>query len=247
MPKLVIFSGAGLSAESGLETFRDNGGLWAQYDPMEVCNYENWLENFALMHRFYNLRREELGKVQPNAMHKFLATLPHSLKAKQDIEVIHITQNVDDLLERAGASNIIHLHGQLSKIICPKCEYIFDIGYTHFEPHNCPNCGYEKLKPFIVFFYEKAPQYATMYEIFESLNFRDCVLVIGTSGNVVDISSILARCEYKHKIGLKILNNLEPSNSIAESVFDTIYYKPATQAIEQIQEALCDFFNEGKN
>ncbi|WP_334084869.1 Sir2 family NAD-dependent protein deacetylase [Helicobacter typhlonius] len=89
MPKLVIFSGAGLSAESGLETFRDNGGLWAQYDPMEVCNYENWLENFALMHRFYNLRREELGKVQPNAMHKFLATLPHSLKAKQDIEVIH--------------------------------------------------------------------------------------------------------------------------------------------------------------
>lgn len=243
MPKLVVFSGAGLSAESGLETFRDNGGLWAQYDPMEVCNYENWLENFELVHRFYNLRREELGKVQPNAMHNFLAALPDILQLKQDIEVIHITQNVDDLLERAGARNVIHLHGELTKIICPKCAQITDIGYTAFTPHHCPKCDYRYLKPFIVFFYEKAPQYATMYDIFESLNFRDCVLVIGTSGNVVDISSILACCEYKRKIGLKILNNLEYSKSIAESVFDKILYKPATQAIDEIKENLSHFFN----
>ncbi|MCX2716292.1 NAD-dependent deacetylase [Helicobacter sp. MIT 21-1697] len=242
MPKLVVFSGAGLSAESGLETFRDNGGLWAQYDPMKVCNYENWLENFALVHRFYNLRREELGKVQPNAMHKFLATLPHSLKVKQDIEVIHITQNVDDLLERAGVSNVIHLHGELCKIICPKCEHIFDIGYTHFEPHNCPNCDYTKLKPFIVFFYERAPKYMMMHDIFAQLGSRDCVLVIGTSGNVVDISSIIALRGNSTKIGYTILNNLQPCPSIAESVFDKIFYKPTTQAIPEIQQELRHFF-----
>ncbi len=253
MPKLVVFSGAGLSAESGLETFRDNGGLWAQYDPMEVCNYENWLDNFELVHRFYNLRREELGKVQPNAMHKFLASLPMILnkprialsakkKHKDPIEVIHITQNVDDLLERAGVSNVIHLHGELCKIICPQCEHIFDIGYTYFEPHNCPNCDYGKLKPFIVFFYERAPKYVIMHDIFSQLSSKDCVLVIGTSGNVVDISTILALAESRARIGYKILNNLQYCPSIAESVFDKIFYKPTTQAIAEIEQELEQFF-----
>ncbi|WP_300446807.1 Sir2 family NAD-dependent protein deacetylase [uncultured Helicobacter sp.] len=95
MPKCVVFSGAGLSAESGLETFRDNGGLLAQYNPMEVCNYGNWRENFDLVHRFYNLRRVELGSVKPNAMHQFLASLPTLLNTKankkrtESIEVYH--------------------------------------------------------------------------------------------------------------------------------------------------------------
>lgn len=159
MPKCVVFSGAGLSAESGLETFRDNDGLWAQYDPMEVCNYENWQENFDLVHRFYNLRRVELGNVKPNAMHEFLSSLPTLLNPKankkrtESIEVIHITQNVDDLLERTGTENVIHLHGELIKIICPYCEHILNIGYETFTPRTCEQCGYKHLKPFIVFFW----------------------------------------------------------------------------------------------
>ncbi len=260
MRKCVVFSGAGLSAESGLDTFRDNNGLWAQYDPMQVCNYENWLDNFSLVHRFYNLRREELANVEPNACHIFLANLPSILneslskaqttndKQFEDVEVIHITQNVDNLLERAGAKNVIHLHGELTKITCPRCEIVFDIGYSSFdfEESNCQNCGYSHLKPFVVFFYEKAPQYETMYKIFSQLTSKDCLLVIGTSGNVVDIGSLITYTEYKHKIGLKILNNLSPSPHISESIFDKVFYTQATNAIQLVQEALLDFYKPAK-
>ncbi len=246
MSKLVVFSGAGLSAESGLGTFRDNDGLWAKYDPMVVCNYENWIENFDLVHKFYNLRRIELGNVAPNLMHKFLAKLPNMFKEckeiKEDIETIFITQNVDDLLERAGVSNVIHLHGELTKIICPNCGRIYELGYTEFETHNCDKCNYKYLKPFIVFFYEKAPKYVYLYDIFSSLTYKDCVLVIGTSGNVVDISSIIYSCEKQSKIGYKILNNLEYSDSIAESMFDKILYMPATKAIDSIEYEIKNFF-----
>nr|WP_301057843.1 Sir2 family NAD-dependent protein deacetylase [uncultured Helicobacter sp.] len=147
------------------------------------------------------------------------------------------------MLERAGAQNVIHLHGELSKIICPHCEHILDIGYKVFTPRACKHCGYEQLKPFVVFFGERAPKYMQMYKIFEGLSFKDYMVVIGTSGIVVDISSIIGRCEWKCKMGLKILNNLEPSSHIAESVFDNIYYKPATQAIWEIKTDLLQFFH----
>lgn len=241
MPKLVVFSGAGLSAESGLATFRDNNGLWAQYDPMEVCNYENWLDNFALVHRFYNLRRQELAKVRPNAMHKYLATLEKKLKS---VEVIHITQNVDDLLERAGARNIMHIHGELTKLICPQCQHVTNIGYNAYTPAPCEQCGYTKVKPKIIFFFEQAPLYAPMYEILSSLSHNDMALVIGTSGNVVDISMLLTHAQRGGKrIGSKILNNLAPSKSITESVFDKIFYKPTTEAIADIDKEILAFFN----
>lgn len=150
MPKLIVFSGAGLSAESGLETFRDADGLWAKYDPMEVCNYQNWEKNFDLVHRFYNERRKELAKVKPNAMHLYLAQLEHDLKGK--VDMIHLTQNVDDLLERAGATKIIHLHGKLTELICPQCQHIQTIGYAEFDKSPCPKCGHTKVKPQIIFF-----------------------------------------------------------------------------------------------
>ncbi|RDU73118.1 NAD-dependent deacetylase [Helicobacter aurati] len=251
MAKLVVFSGAGLSAESGLSTFRDDNGLWAQYDPMEVCNYNNWLSNFSLVHKFYNLRRKELEKVQPNKMHNFLAQLPMILNADSSsrsqsdkpIEVIYITQNVDDLLERAGANRVVHLHGELTKIICPRCETIFTIGYNEFQKHDCQNCQYQYLKPFVVFFFEHAPQYTLLYQTFENLTQEDCVLVIGTSANVIDVNSLVTMAEKRGKIGYKILNNLEYHSNIRESLFDTILYMPATQAIERIHKTLEQFFN----
>lgn len=237
----MIFSGAGLSAESNLATFRDSNGLWANYDPMEVCNFHNWEENFDLVHYFYDLRRGELAKAQPNAMHKFLASLESTLKDKA--RIIHLTQNVDDLLERAGATHIIHLHGELTRIICPRCKSVFEIGYEAFTRKPCPQCHYEKLKPKIIFFYEQAPLYSTMHEILFSLNRNDALIVIGTSGAVIDISGIISSMQYHTQgIGLKILNNLESSNSIDESVFHRVIYDKASNAIPTIQKDIMAFF-----
>lgn len=242
MPKLVVFSGAGLSAESGLETFRDADGLWAKYDPMDVCNYQNWEQNFDLVHHFYNERRKELAKVEPNAMHRYLAQFEHAVKGK--VEVIHLTQNVDDLLERAGATNIVHLHGKLTELVCPKCGYIETIGYIAFDKSPCPKCGNPKVKPQIVFFYEQAPEYERLHKIFGELEKEDCVLVVGTSGRVVNISSIIAFVEnFGIEIGLKILNNLEASESIDESLFDKIFYTKASEAIVEIDKTLNTFWN----
>ena len=226
MPKLVIFSGAGLSAESGIGTFRDSNGLWANFDPMQVCNYTNWEDNFSLVHNFYNMRRAELANVKPNEMHLYLASLesrlkklksqklesqkseskkldskkpesktPNTNKSKDDIKVFHITQNVDDLLERAGVQNALHVHGELTKLICLACQDVLDIGYHEFDMSPCKKCGYALMKPKVVFFYEPAPLYKPMYDIFSSLSADDAVLVIGTSGNVVDISRILYEAE----------------------------------------------------
>lgn len=246
MPKLVVFSGAGLSAPSGVATFRDSNGLWANYDPMEVCNFQNWEKNFTLVHNFYNLRRAELKNVAPNAMHHYLATLPQTLNTQlsnktrdERVEVIYLTQNVDDLLERAGAKDVVHLHGELIKLVCPRCENVITIGYEAYDSEPCVQCGYEKIKPKIVFFYEQAPLYATMYEIFASLRERDCVLVVGTSGSVIDISSLLA---LNPRIGKKILNNLEQSQSIDERVFDEVIYESATDVIQRVDCILKGFF-----
>lgn len=237
-PRLVIFSGAGLSAESGLETFRASDGLWAQYDPYDVCNIANWEKNFTLVHKFYNMRREELGRVQPNAMHFYLANLESRLK--NYVQVVHLSQNVDDLLERAGVKEVVHLHGELKKLCCPKCGYVWELGYESFEPKPCEVCGYKKVKPKIVFFGEYAPQYERMHAEFERLSRYDCVLIIGTSGNVISPDMLFMRMS--SPIGLSILNNLEASAAINPSNFTHILYKPATQAIDEIDSLICKFF-----
>lgn len=243
MPNLVIFSGAGLSAESGLGTFRDSEGLWAKHDPMEVCNYNNWIQNFDLVHNFYNLRREELGRVAPNAMHDFLAALPDRLDSKKrGIEIVHLTQNVDDLLERAGVEGAMHLHGELGKLVCPSCKSLTHIGYSAFDKRPCVACGYEYLKPFVVFFFEPAPRYNDLYAVFGRLTKRDCVLVLGTSGAVVDVASLLSIARAKGAPGLALLNNLEPSAQIPESIFDKVFYLPATKAIEPLFDEMDRFF-----
>lgn len=238
--KLVVLSGAGLSAESGLATFRDCNGLWAQYDPMTICNFHNWEHNFDLVHHFYNLRRAELEHVKPNAMHAYLASLEHQFP---HVDIIHLTQNVDDLLERAGASAIIHLHGELTKIACLRCGAVYPIAYSVFDKSPCKHCANPKLKPKIVFFYENAPEYQRLHDILYSLSKNDCLLVIGTSGTVIDISSMLAFMQSCGiEIGRKILNNLEYSPNIDEQLFDEIIYMPATQAISKLDTSLNDFF-----
>jgi len=232
-PKIIIFSGAGLSAESGLSTFRDNDGLWANYDINKVCNYMTWLDNFALVHEFYNKRRVELESAKPNIAHMTIAKIQQ--KYGMD-KVSIITQNVDDLLERAGCQSVIHVHGELTKLRCMSCDYNWDIGYQEYEiGAKCPRCNGARIKPFVVFFYESAPMYMALYEQFEDINQNDIVLIIGTSGNVVSIDNLLGS---KNKNGYKILNNLESSAKINEKLFDKIFYEPCTMALPKIEEII---------
>ena len=190
-----------------------------------------WLDNFSLVHEFYNKRRVELESAKPNIAHMTIAKIQQ--KYGMD-KVSIITQNVDDLLERAGCQSVIHVHGELTKLRCMSCDYNWDIGYQEYEiGAKCPRCNGARIKPFVVFFYESAPMYMALYEQFENINQNDIVLIIGTSGNVVSIDNLLGS-----KNGYKILNNLELSEKINEKLFDKIFYEPCTMALPKIEEII---------
>jgi len=168
-----ILSGAGLSADSGIPTFRD-GGLWDEIPIDEVATHEAWLRNPDKVISFFDDRRQELANYHPNAMHRFLATLP---------DAVHLTQNVDDLCERAGG-NPIHLHGKLTEVRCEACKKIFDIGYAT-QPKKCHFCGSQALRPNVILFGEMAPNYRYLYT-----TEADVFIAVGTSGAVIDIADI---------------------------------------------------------
>lgn len=231
MSKVVIFSGAGISAESGISTFRDSGGLWDKYDVSVICNYDSMQKNEAVTIEFYDKRRAELEDKEPNYAHDVIA----DLKEKYPDEIAVITQNVDNLFEKAGLKHedVVHLHGFMTEVRCqnPQCNKIFDIGYKSlYDAHNgfCPTCG-TKLRPNIVFFGEAAPMYEELYR-----HIQDCELfvVIGTSGNVVGVNTI---AQYVQR---SILNNYEPSAAIEDALFSKVLYKKATDAIEEIADEI---------
>ena len=187
MKKLVVLTGAGVSAESGISTFRDNNGLWEQYKVEDVASIEGWCRNPALMTRFYNERRMQLPSVQPNDAHRILAQL------EQKYDVTIITQNVDNLHERAGSSRIIHLHGELMKVtssLSPNDpRYIRTLGEDELEVkmgQTAPDGS--QLRPFIVWFGEAVPQIEPA--IIETSR-ADVFLVIGTSLNVYPAAGLL--------------------------------------------------------
>ena len=227
--KIIIFSGAGISAESGIQTFRDSDGLWENHKIEDVCNQYTWLQNYDLVHKFYNQRRMQLADVTPNYAHEIVA----QIQDKYRNDCILITQNVDDLFERAGCKDVIHVHGELTKMECSSCSHVFDIGYKEFtKDDKCPECSSSHIKPFIVFFGGQAPAYMDMYKAFEHLQNEDSIaIVIGTLGNVVQINANLELMQCH-----KILNNLEESPYIDDTQFDKVYYEEATSAAETIRE-----------
>ena len=229
MPKLVILTGAGLSAESGLRTFRDQNGLWENHSIDDVCNGHTWRANFPLVHRFYNARRLQLATAEPNAAHRQIADWVSRY------ETVILTQNVDDLLERAGCREVVHLHGFLPEMTCASCDHVWNIGYEEWKAgEHCPRCQSVKdARPNIVFFNEPAPQYETMWDTFAALTSQDVVIVIGTSGVVLPISAMAL--EFR---GYKILNNLAPEPTIDGNVFDRVFYQPATQAAAEIEQVI---------
>lgn len=184
MKNLVVLTGAGISAESGISTFRDSGGLWEQYSIEEVATPEAWYKNPQLVTDFYNQRRKQLLEVEPNYGHIGLVELEKHFK------VWIITQNVDNLHERAGSTNIIHLHGELTKVRSERFDnIIYELKPEEYEIKIGDKCekGYQ-LRPHIVWFGESVPMLEQAVKITEK---ADILVVIGTSLNVYPAASLV--------------------------------------------------------
>ncbi len=180
-PRLVVLSGAGISAESGIPTFRDFNGLWNNYRIEDVASPEGWRKNPQLVLDFYNMRRKDAKKAQPNRAHYILAEL------QTDFDVTVITQNVDDLHERAGSKNVIHLHGSLFKMRSSKDEsLVFDIKEDIKWGDKCPLGS--QLRPHIVWFGEAVPLIETAAEIAAT---ADAFIVVGTSLQVYPAAGLI--------------------------------------------------------
>ena len=182
MQKLVVLSGAGISAESGIKTFRDMGGLWEDYDIMEVASPQGWASNPELVQKFYNDRRKQLLECRPNRAHIGLVVLEKYF----DVEII--TQNVDDLHERAGSKKILHLHGELRKAQSTKYpDLVYDIeGWEIKDDDRCEK-GFP-LRPLVVWFGEPV---TAMEPAIEITSQADVMVVIGTSLNVYPAASLI--------------------------------------------------------
>lgn len=178
---VVVLTGAGMSAESGLSTFRDNGGLWENYSVYDVATPEAFERNRDMVLRFYNERRRQLEAAQPNQGHQLLAEL------EKHCDVTIVTQNVDDLHERGGSSRVVHLHGELTKARSAAYpDLIYDIGYADIKPGDTCERG-EQLRPHVVWFGEEVPMLDAAAEIVRT---ADHLLIIGTSLQVYPAASL---------------------------------------------------------
>lgn len=229
VPNLVILSGAGLSAESGVKTFRDSGGLWEGHRVEDVASPEGFARQPDVVHHFYNLRRAQMNEVAPNAAHLALARLEQGWRGN----FLHITQNVDDLSERAGAKRLRHMHGELLKARCTACDRIFP-WLTDLTPHTaCPACGTRgEMRPHIVWFGEM-PFY--MDELMETVAEADIFISIGTSG-VVYPAAGFAQMARKH--GASLLIEVNQDDTGISSQFHEHRIGPATVEVPKLVEEL---------
>lgn len=185
--RVVVLTGAGISAESGVPTFRDADGLWERHNPMDIATPEAFSRDPELVYRFYNARRAQLARVQPNAAHKALARLQRDFPG----EVFLVTQNVDDLHERGGSDRVCHMHGELLAMSCTACGRSMRAGGEFDGASSCPACGASgKLRPDVVWFGE-IPYH--MDEIEMQLAGCDMFVAIGTSGLVYPAAGFVRR------------------------------------------------------
>lgn len=225
--KLVVSTGAGVSAESGIKTFRDAGGLWENYPVMQVASAEGFARDPELVHHFYNERRKDLVKALPNAAHKALADL------EKDYDVYIITQNVDDLHERAGSSKVLHLHGELMKIRSmydPDYTETLDIEHLETTPATKGKNGHP-MRPHIVFFNEPVPNIEKAAEL---VGEADIFVVIGTS-LVVYPAAGLIRCV---RPGTPIYY-IDPNPASTAGIPNvTVIKEPATKGMQTLAKLL---------
>jgi NAD-dependent deacetylase len=226
---IVILTGAGVSAESGLATFRGPDGLWEGHRVEDVCTPEAYRRDPALVHAFYDARRSKLGSVQPNEAHKALARLDSEWPG----ELLLVTQNVDDLHERGGSKRLLHMHGELTKGWCLACDERFRWTGDMGEGAHCPSCHtIGKVRPDIVWFGEMP--YA-MDRIDRALQRADLFVSIGTSGAVYPAAGFVQTARY---CGARTLEmNLEPS--LGSAFFDESRVGPAGKRVpEWVEEML---------
>ncbi len=231
--RIVILTGAGISAESGIATFRDKDGLWAKHDVSEVATPEAYTRNPAKVQGFYNQRRRDVTGAKPNAAHAALARLEQELpKLRAGANVLVVTQNVDPLHERAGTRNLIHMHGELLSAWCKAC------GAKHAWEHDlsadtvCPACTKAgRMRPDIVWFGEM-PYH--MERIEDALFEAEMFISIGTSGNVYPAAGFVAGARAAGAVTVEL--NLEPSEG--SSQFHIARHGPASQVVPGFVEAL---------
>ncbi|MFP4557337.1 MAG: Sir2 family NAD-dependent protein deacetylase [Bacteroidales bacterium] len=225
MKKLVVLTGAGISAESGIKTFRDMGGLWEEYDVMEVASPQAWERDPELVLRFYNDRRRQLGTVNPNAGHKALAQL------EKDFDVHIITQNVDNLHERAGSSKILHLHGELTKVRSTRYpELIYDVGYKDIHIGDYCDKG-AQLRPHIVWFGEAVTAIPDAAAIAQQ---ADVLAVVGTSLNVYPAAGLIDYASPQVPVFL-----VDPNDVPVYSGHDVTFIKePASTGVPKMIELI---------
>jgi len=201
-PSLVILTGAGISAESGIRTFRASDALWEEHRIEDVATPEGFERDPELVQRFYNDRRRQLGSVVPNAAHQALAELEQAWPG----DFLLVTQNVDDLHERAGSRSLIHMHGELHRVRCQRCRGVFAWVGDLETTTACPTChALGELRPHIVWFGEMPLE---MERIGEALERCDLFLAIGTSGNVYPAAGFVRMVPRPSR---RIELNLEPS------------------------------------
>lgn len=217
--KIVVLTGAGISAESGLSTFRSQDGLWEGYNVDDIATYEGYQRDPISVHNFYNMLRKKLQEltVKPNPAHIALAELENKLGSKN---VTIVTQNVDNLHEQAGSKNIIHMHGELLKVRNEKTGEIFDCfsDINYLDDKN--------IRPHIVWFGEIPLQMESIYDVIEQ---ADYFISIGTSGHVYPAAGFV---QIANQFGVKTVElNLEPS--LKESQFKSKFYGPASKIVPE--------------
>ncbi len=228
--KIVVLTGAGISAESGIKTFRASDGLWEGHRLEEVASPEGFTRNPELVHVFYNMRRAQLnsGLVHPNPAHLALAELEQNFPG----EILLVTQNVDDLHERAGSSNLIHMHGELNKVRCLETGEIYQWTTDILSDSYCECCHHEgSLRPHIVWFGEMPFE---MERIYSALMQCDLFISIGTSGHVYPAAGFVQVASQSGADTVEL--NLEPS--LVNSAFHESIQGPATQTVPAFIECL---------
>lgn len=218
--RIVILTGAGVSAESGLGTFRDTDGLWSHYDLADVATPEGFARDPAQVHDFYNLRRAIAAEADPNPAHHALARL----EAEWPGEVMIVTQNVDDLHERAGSKTVVHMHGRLAFGLCVSCGHQWPQTGNMYPADLCPKCSRPGVRPDVVWFGE-VPYHMDM--IYSAVARADLFVSIGTSGEVYPAAGLVEEAAAAGADTLEI--NLEASRMPGR--FDRVIEGPATVAV----------------
>jgi len=226
-----VLTGAGVSAESGLGTYRDNGGLWDKYDPMEVASIEGWYRDRAKVLDFYNMQREKLALAKPNAAHLAIASL------QSENEVCVITQNVDNLHEKAGSYKVIHLHGECTKVRPEQGVYdssfseseVLDIGYEKVSLGDLAPNG-SQLRPHIVFFGEAVPK---IERAIEEVAKADILLIVGTSLQVYPAAGL-----YRYAAGDARIFIIDPADVPVRESRITHIRATATEGMKEFLDYL---------